>query len=98
MEDAIAAKAAVDHLNGTALMGGVLTVEWDTSSGMNTKLIVKGVPAIAGWQEVKDHFKVMSCVRPRQTAASASLVWPYCVAFPRVAAVVVSRGFLSRGS
>jgi len=56
------AAVAIDHLNGSYFEDSQITVEMDPASTDGTKLVVKGLPPHAQWQELKDHFKEVGVV------------------------------------
>merc|ERR1719287_474262 len=43
-------------LQGSMMEDSVISIQMDPKSKDQTKLIVTGVPAGSGWQELKDHF------------------------------------------
>lgn len=55
-EDPVVAARALQQFNGTELMGCEITVNMCPASKDNTKLLVTGLSASCGWQDLKDHF------------------------------------------
>eukprot|EP00928_Gymnodinium_smaydae_P026553 TRINITY_DN20817_c0_g1_i2.p1 TRINITY_DN20817_c0_g1~~TRINITY_DN20817_c0_g1_i2.p1 ORF type:complete len:348 (+),score=102.70 TRINITY_DN20817_c0_g1_i2:78-1121(+) len=56
-DSAEAAQAAMQMLDGSNFSGNQISVQLDRSSKDQSKLIVTGLPAGVGWQDLKDHFK-----------------------------------------